>query len=71
MLHLVNNTGDMQRPMAALIPVHNVQIELRGEEVTRAYSARGVEVEMARTAAGFKLTVSELEVYDLIIVELS
>ncbi len=69
-VHLVNNTADMQRPMSTLIPIHDIEIELDCEGATGAYSARGVEIGMERIDGGVKLTVPVLELYDLVIVEL-
>ncbi len=70
-IHLVNNTADMQRPMTTLIPVHDIEMELDCEGAMRAYSVRGVEVSVEETCGGVKLTLPELEMYDLVIIELS
>lgn len=68
-LHLVNNTADMQRPMCELIPVHDIEIELTCGAATSVRSARGVDVTMEQIDGGVRLEVPVLEVYDLIIIE--
>ena len=60
----------MQRPMTTLIPVHDIEIELDCAGATGAYSVRGIEVGVEETDGGVKLTLPELEFYDLIVIEL-
>jgi len=69
-LHLVNNTADMQRPMCELIPVHDIEIELDCGEVASVRSERGSDVTMEWVDGGVRLKVPVLEVYDLIIIEM-
>ena len=69
-VHLVNNTADTQRPMTTLIPITDIGIELDCEGARAVSSARGVDVDMQQIDGGVRLTVPELQVYDLIIVDL-
>lgn len=69
-LHIVNNTADMQRPMTAIVPVHDIQVELDYDAVA-AKSARGTDVALEKTATGVKLTVSQVDIYDIIVIDLA
>ena len=69
-IHLVNNTGDMQRPMTTIIPISDLVVELDCPDVMRAWSVRGTQVQMEAIDGGVRLHTDLPDVYDLLIVEL-
>ncbi|HET6456847.1 MAG TPA: alpha-amylase family protein [Armatimonadota bacterium] len=38
LIHLVNNTGDMQRPMSEIIPLRDIRISIQSDPIKRVYS---------------------------------
>ncbi len=70
LIHLVNNTGDMQRPMYHTIPVHDLRIRVEKAGIRSVRSLRG--------AAGLSADINEngadillprLDLYDILVVE--
>lgn len=70
LIHLVNNTGDMQRPIQEIIPLRGVRIEVAGSGFARV-SARwaGLDLEFRDSDGGIEFTLPSLNLYELIVVE--
>ena len=70
LVHLVNNTGDMQRPMSEIIPIHDVRVCLRYDHVRRVRALR-TETDLGFTQDGgiIEFTLPELGMYEVIVVE--
>jgi len=72
LLHVVNNTGDMQRPIMEIIPMSNIRIRLRcrGAKSVRALRC---EKELDSTYADGQLefVLPKLDIYELIVVSLA
>ena len=72
LIHLVNNTGDMQRPISEIIPIRDVRIRLRRTDVIGARAMRAdVELHVTSVPDGTEFTLPELGVYELIVVRLT
>lgn len=70
LIHLVNNTGDMQRPVAEVIPVRDIHIQLRRKDVKRVRALwTGRELEFHQTNETCLFALPELGVYEVITVE--
>jgi len=70
LIHLVNNTGDMQRPMQEIIPIRDVRVRLSAGRVERVRTLwGGCDLEFSRLDGGIEFTVPELGLYELIVVE--
>jgi len=71
-LHLVNNSGDMRRPMDRIHSFERLEVRLPGVEATGARSARGEEVVCTSEAwPGTRLVLALREQYDIVTVELA
>ncbi|MFH1569701.1 MAG: alpha-amylase family protein [Gemmatimonadota bacterium] len=71
LLHLVNNSGDMRRPMAHIHPVERLQIRLPGGEIAGARSLRGEAVEWETDGEqGTRLALSLRSQYDIVVLDL-
>lgn len=72
LIHLVNNTGDMQRPVSEIIPIRDVRIRLRGSGFSSATALRtGVELDVTFVPDGIEFTLPEIGVYELVVVRLT
>ncbi len=71
-IHLVNNTGDMQRPLSEIIPLYNIKISINDvSKVTNARSLwlkQNLPVKMDGTKAF--VTLPEIDVYDVVVIQL-
>lgn len=71
LIHLVNNTGDMQRPITQIIPMSDISIRLRCRSVKNAKALRaGLDLPITRHGEWAEFTLPKLGVYELIAVEL-
>ncbi len=70
LIHLVNNTGDMQRPVQEIIPVREVRIRLRADNVNRVRALRAaLDLEFSRADRTIEFILPEIRLYELVIVE--
>lgn len=70
LIHLVNNTGDMQRPISEIIHLRDIRIRLRcgGARSIRALRA-GVDLPGVCGEGEVEFVLPELGVYELVVVE--
>jgi hypothetical protein len=66
LLHLVNNSGDMRRPINHIYPAPGVRIELPGVSATSVCSARGTEVTLEAGSGGAILQLDLTDQYDIL-----
>ncbi len=69
LLHLVNNSGDMRRPIARILPVPPLRLELPGVHAVRAASVQGAPLTLAPTAGGCTVHLELADQYDVVILE--
>ena len=70
LIHLVNNTGDMQRPMSEIIPLRDIRINLRTDRVNRVYALwNRADLEFSQEEGLFALTLPHLGLYEVIVLE--
>ena len=70
LLHLVNNTGDMQRPMSEIIPIRNIRVNLAFDVPKRVYALwLQRRLEFSKTEGGVEFTIPELRMYEVVVVE--
>jgi hypothetical protein len=70
LIHFVNNTGDMQRPIAEIIPIRDVRVRLRCAAPKRVRALRaGVDLAFAYDDGQVEFVLPELGVYELVVVE--
>ncbi|MDI6783000.1 MAG: beta-galactosidase trimerization domain-containing protein [bacterium] len=70
LIHLVNNTGDMQRPINKIFPVRDMALSLQIAKPNKIYSLQTnqtIPFEMKENRV--KFTVEYLEVYEVIVIE--
>ena len=66
LLHLVNNSGDMRRPMAYIHSFSALEIRLNGVAATAARSVRSGPVELGRDGRGIEMRLPLDAQYDII-----
>ena len=66
LLHLVNNSGDMRRPIDHIHPVPGVRVELPGVTATSVRSARGAAVALDAGNDGSILQLDLTDQYDIL-----
>lgn len=70
-IHLVNNTGDMQRPITEIIPLQNVRIRLRSNAVKKVRAIRSeIDLSFNYQDNQVEFVLPELGLYELIVVDL-
>lgn len=70
LVHFVNATGDMQRPIAEMIPIRNIGVNLRCDSAARVRALRaGLDLPFACGDGRIEFTLPELEMYELVVVE--
>jgi hypothetical protein len=67
-VHLVNNTGDMQRPISEIIPVRDVRIRLRGGSASQVRSLRTGPLSFTSDEHRLEFTIPELRLYEVVVV---
>mgnify|MGYP002681926090 CR=1 FL=1 len=71
LIHLVNNTGDMQRPMYHSIPVHGLRMRVEKAGIRSVRSLRGAAGLRADISKnGADILLPRLDLYDILVVEL-
>ena len=68
-VHLVNATGDMVRPIAQIVPVHDIELRIPGSRPTRVRRASGADVSWDHAEGETVITVPSLDLYDLVILD--
>jgi hypothetical protein len=71
LVHLVNHTGDTQRPMTFLVPVTGVSVVVRGEKARRAHLLRsGVDIQASPAGSGaWSYEIPSVAEYDVLVLE--
>ena len=70
LIHLVNNTGDMQRPMSEIIPLRDIRMNLPGTEAKRVYTLwGGADLPFEQGTDGVSFTLPRLGLYEVIVLE--
>ena len=69
LLHLVNNSGDMRRPIDAILPLPDLEIRLGGVRAAGVHSARHAPVAFGQAGADLVLRLSLKEQYDILIID--
>jgi hypothetical protein len=70
LIHLVNNTGDMQRPITRLIPLRDIRVALTGSAPGRLYRlSTGEELPFEQGADCIVFTLPELGLYEVVVAE--
>ncbi len=71
MVHLVNNTGDMQRPISEIIPIKEVKVRLRLDYPVKRVHALSTCQEFPFTSGdnGIEFSVYDLGLYEVVVVE--
>lgn len=70
LIHLVNNTGDMQRPMSESIPIREIKVLVKLPKPKRVFTLREKRELRFKTNGGWtQFNVPLLEVYDVVVVE--
>lgn len=70
LIHLVNNSGDMQRPIFEILPARNVRIRLRRDDVKSVRALRaGLELKCTQAQGEVEFVLPELGIYELVVIE--
>lgn len=70
LLHLVNNSGDMRRPMQSIHAFERLEIHLPGVRATRVWSVHTPTVDWSLTQdGGTRLALPLREQYDIVVLE--
>ena len=70
-IHLVNNTGDMQRPISEFIPLHDIKISIKdvyGDIAARSLWLRQ-DLRVQREGSKTIVTLPVIDVYDVVVAE--
>jgi hypothetical protein len=71
LLHLVNATGEMTRPIQNIVPVHNIAITFPADHPVRKITAirSGQNLPFTTDSRGQTTTLPTLDDYELLVVE--
>lgn len=70
LVHLVNNTGDMIRPVTQLLPIYDLKIQIRMPEASRAYRLSNKKaVPFTCEGRWVNLSIDKLTDYEVIAIE--
>ncbi len=70
LIHLVNNTGDMQRPITRLIPIRDLRVALTGTPPRRLHRlSTGEDLPFDVGAGCIGFTLPELNLYEVVVAE--
>jgi len=68
MVHLVNVTSDMKRPMGRIIPLRNITVCMRANRMTAARCLRsGAKLRMKREGNWVRFFVPEISDYEIVV----
>jgi hypothetical protein len=69
-IHMVNCSGDMQRPVTRILPVGGIEVELKGEGIRMARTLTdNHELGLIRKGEWVKMTLPRLDFYEVIVTE--
>lgn len=72
-VHLVNNTGDMQRPISEIVPIREVRVSLRVDDPVRVRRVHALsacqELDFTRSNGAVQFTLHDLHLYEVVVVE--
>ena len=70
LVHLVNFTGEMQRPMENVIPIRDVRVKVMREKARRVYSlTMQKDLEFKANNEWIEFVVPRIEIYEVIVIE--
>ena len=71
LVHLINTTGDMKRPIGRIVPLKNVDFSVRFPKKPRSVRAAvsRTELEFEKTNGYLKFKVPEIAAYELVVIE--
>ncbi|MGQ9691309.1 MAG: beta-galactosidase trimerization domain-containing protein, partial [Thermoproteota archaeon] len=70
LVHLINTTGDMQRPISSIIPLSGIKVRIRGSRPLKAFRLSDRSVLAARGVNDhYEFAVDNLVIYDVIVFE--
>ena len=70
-IHLINTTGDMQRPIKEVIPIRNIKVSLKAKEVKKVYQlGNRKDVSFAYGEGKIEFVIPELRLYEVVVIEL-
>ncbi|MEM4229326.1 MAG: beta-galactosidase trimerization domain-containing protein [Thermoproteota archaeon] len=70
LVHLVNTTGNMQRPISSITRVHNIKVRIRGSRPRKAFKLSDRSMLPGRELPDcFEFTLDSLMIYDVIVFE--
>lgn len=71
MVHLVNNTGDMQRPVSEIIPIREVKVRLRVDVAVKRVHALSTcqDLDFKSGDGIVEFSVYDLGLYEVIVLE--
>lgn len=69
-LFLVNNTGDMQRPLSYINPINNIGVSVKISSIKNVYSVvNETYIDFKRNSSGINFVIPFLKEFDIIILE--
>jgi len=69
-VHVINCSGDMQRPVTEILPVEGIEIELKNTKIRKAKTLTdGQGLELTRERDRVKMILPRLEFYEVIVTE--
>lgn len=70
LIHLVNHTGDMQRPISEIIPLKDIKIRLKQDNVKRVYTLKSrIDLPFTVKDGVMETSLSDLGLYEVVVVE--
>ena len=70
-IHLINATGDMQRPIKEIIPVRNIKISLKVKQARKIYQLNNKEtIPFVHEKERIEFVIPELKLYEVVVVEI-
>jgi len=69
-IHLINNGGDMQRPISHIVPVENIKIRVRTDATQKVYIlTKRKEIEFNKAEGWTEFTLPKLDFYEVVVAE--